>query len=101
MSLEIFLEQSRRSQLINTGGPPELVRVGTVSPAHQLLGYLDLSGSAIVSILTWFNTFVRLWWLSLEDCKQIRKISELLPLSIERVHAHGCTLLEIFQFNNI
>jgi hypothetical protein len=59
---------------------------------------LDLSSSAIVSLPTWFNKFVGLKRLTLEDCKQLRKISELPP-NIGVIYARGCTSLEWFQSN--
>jgi hypothetical protein len=73
VSLEIFLEGSRRSQLFNTEDPPELVGVGTEIPAQQSLRELDLSGSAIVSLPTWFNRFVRLKRLDLKIASNFEK----------------------------
>jgi hypothetical protein len=95
VSLEIVLEQGRRSQLINTGGSPEPVGVGTVFPAHQLLEYLDLSGSTIVSVSTWFNTFVSLKQLYLCGCRQLREILGLPP-SLAKLDAKVYVSLEIF-----
>jgi hypothetical protein len=75
-SLEVFLEEARRSELFNTCVPPDPLRVGTVPPAllplerkFQLecpfnsLELLDLSDSAIVSLPTFFNRFVKLEYL--------------------------------------
>jgi hypothetical protein len=70
VSLAIFLE--------------EPVEVGTVSPTLQLssfwidqldcpssLRYLYLTSSAIVGLPAWFNRFVGLMDLHLEDCKKL------------------------------
>jgi Leucine-rich repeat (LRR) protein len=95
VSLEIFLERSRRSQLFNTEDPTELVGVGTLIPAQQSLRELDLSGSAIVSLPTWFNKFVKLEELSLSNCKQLRE-SLRLPPNVRYVFAQECLSLEIF-----
>jgi hypothetical protein len=64
------------------------------------LRFLDLLGSAIVSLPTWFNTFVGLKDLYLNGCNQLEEIPELPP-NIKEVAADGCTSLERFQFNNI
>ncbi|XP_062157857.1 probable disease resistance protein RPP1 [Alnus glutinosa] len=117
VSLAIFLEEARRSPWFNT--PETLFHVGTIFPAlilgnHVLtesefliqrdcpssLRFLDLSGSAIVSLPTWFNTFVGLKDLYLNGCNQLEEIPELPP-NIKEVAADGCTSLERFQFNNI
>ena len=118
VSLAIFLEEDKRSQLFNT--PPEaLFQVGTVFPAlilgnHVLaesdfliqpdylssLTSLNLSSSAIVSLPAWLNKFVGLEELYLNGCKQLREIPELPP-NIKDVCAQGCTSLERFQFNNV
>jgi hypothetical protein len=71
--------------------------VATESYCPFSLRRLDLSSSAIVSLPTWFNRFVGLQRLFLNDCKQLEEIPELPP-SIERVYANGCTSLETFQF---
>jgi Leucine-rich repeat (LRR) protein len=117
MSLAIFLEEARRSPLFNT--PKALFQVGTIFPALSLgnhvlsesefliqrdcpssLIILDLSGSAIVSLPTWLNTFVGLKDLCLKDCNRLEEIPELPP-NISKVNASGCTSLERFQFNNM
>jgi Leucine-rich repeat (LRR) protein len=117
ISLAIFLEEDKRSQLFNT--PEALFQVGTVFPAlilgnHVLaesdfliqpdylssLRHLDLSSSAIVSLPAWLNKFVGLEELVLNGCKQLREIPELPP-NIKYVYAKGCTSLERFQFNNV
>jgi len=117
VSLAIFLEEARRSPLFNT--PEALFQVGTIFPALSLgnhvlsesdfliqrdcpssLTFLNLSGSAIVSLPTWLNIFVRLEELYLSHCKKLEEIPELPP-NIREVHASGCTSLERFQFNNI
>jgi hypothetical protein len=49
--LEIFLEQGRGSQLINTGGPLEPVRVGTVFPAQQSLEELYYQAALLLAFL--------------------------------------------------
>ncbi|XP_059454790.1 protein SUPPRESSOR OF npr1-1, CONSTITUTIVE 1-like isoform X1 [Corylus avellana] len=101
VSLEIFLEGSRSSQLFNTEDPPEPVGVGIEIPAQQSLSELDLSGcSAIVSLPRFFNRFVQLRSLNLEGCKQLREVPEL-PRNIVDVDLGGCTSLEILPFNNI
>ncbi|XP_059454645.1 disease resistance protein Roq1-like [Corylus avellana] len=94
-SLEIFLEGIRRSQLFNTEDPPELVGVGTEIPAQQSLRELDLSGSAIVSLPTWFNRFVKLEELRLENCKRLQKILGLPP-NVIKVSTWNCLSLEVF-----
>ncbi|XP_059455249.1 disease resistance protein Roq1-like [Corylus avellana] len=113
----LYLNECKQLQKI-LGLPPNLVEVsasGCVSLAILLdeprksveteskdcpssLEYLDLSSSAIVSLPTWFNRFVGLRRLTLEDCKHLREISELPP-KIREVYAHGCTSLERCQFN--
>jgi Leucine-rich repeat (LRR) protein len=117
VSLAIFLEEDKRSQLFNT--PEALFQVGTVFPAlilgnHVLtesdfliqpdylssLKHLNLSSSTIVSLPAWLNKFVGLEDLYLNGCKQLREIPELPP-NIEKVYAKGCTSLERFQFNNV
>jgi Leucine-rich repeat (LRR) protein len=117
VSLAIFLQEARRSPLFDT--PKALFQVGTIFPALSLgnhvltesefliqrdcpssLTFLDLSGSAIVSLPTWFSTFVGLNDLYLKDCNQLEEIPELPP-KIVKVCAGGCTSLERFEFNNI
>ena len=95
VSLEIFLEGSRRSQLFNMEDPQEPVGVGTLIPAQQLLRELDLSGSAIVSLPIWLNRFVKLEELNLTNCKQLREILRLPP-NVRYVYAGECLSLEIF-----
>ncbi|XP_062157899.1 disease resistance protein RPV1-like [Alnus glutinosa] len=117
VSLEIFLEEARRSPLFNA--PEALFQVGTIFPELILgnrvptqsefliqrdcpssLAILDLSRSAIVSLPTWLNTFVGLDFLQLNSCNQLEEIPELPP-NIRQVRAGGCMSLERFQFNNI
>jgi Leucine-rich repeat (LRR) protein len=95
VSLEIFLEGSRRSKLFYTEDPPELVGVGTEIRAQQSLRELDLSGSAIVSLPTWFNRFVRLEKLDLKNCKQLREILELPP-NLRKLSTLNCLSMEVF-----
>ncbi|XP_059451016.1 disease resistance protein RPV1-like [Corylus avellana] len=95
VSLEIFLEGSRRSQLFNTEDPPVPVGVGTEIPGQQSLRELDLSGSAIASLPTWFNRFVRLEKLDLKNCKQLREILGLPP-SLRKLSTCNCLSLEVF-----
>jgi len=67
VSLAIFLEEARKShELIQRDCPSSLE-------------YLYLSNSAIVSLPAWFNRFVGLKRLALDNCKQLREISELPP----------------------
>jgi hypothetical protein len=117
VSLAIFLEEARRSPLFNK--LEALFQVRTIFPALILgnhvptelefliqrdcpssLTFIDLSGSAIVSLPTWFNTFVELNNLYLKDCNQLEEIPELPP-NIVKVCVGGCKSLERFQFNNI
>jgi hypothetical protein len=122
VSLAIFLEEPRRSQLLNTWDPPRPVGVRTASSALQSsslgnnvvtesdflierdcprnLKVLNLSHSAIVSLPTWLNRFVRLEELCLSHCQKLEEIPELPP-NIKNVCANGCTSLERFQYNNI
>jgi hypothetical protein len=79
VSLELFLEEGRRCELFNMWDPPKLVGVKTIFLAQQSLTCLDLSGTPIVSLSTWFNTFVRLRRLYMRGCKQLREILGLLP----------------------
>ncbi|XP_059454810.1 disease resistance protein Roq1-like [Corylus avellana] len=95
LSLEVFLEGSRRSQLFNTKDPPELVGVGTEIPAQQSLRELDLSGSAIVSLPIWFNGFVQLKNLYLDGCKQLREILGLPP-NVIKLSTLNCLSMEVF-----
>ncbi|XP_059455239.1 TMV resistance protein N-like [Corylus avellana] len=113
VSLVILLEETRRSQLFNTWDTQEPVGVGTEFPALQSsslgdsvvtesycpfsLRNLDLTSSAIVSLPTWFNRFVGLQWLFLNDCKQLEEIPELPP-SIEQVYANGCLITENLSY---
>jgi Leucine-rich repeat (LRR) protein len=92
ISLAIFLEKTK-----------SVLTEANLSTRHECpfnLEDLDLSSSAIVSLPAWFNKFVGLKHLSLEDCKQLREISELPP-KIQVVYAHGCMSLERFRFNSI
>ncbi|KAF5468768.1 hypothetical protein F2P56_012896 [Juglans regia] len=57
------------------------------------LEVLDLSGSDIVSIPASIKTFVRLWRLHLDDCKQLQEIMEFPP-NLEELYADGCISLE-------
>ncbi|XP_059455283.1 disease resistance protein RPV1-like [Corylus avellana] len=95
VSLEIFLEGSRKSQLFNTEDPPEPMGVGTEIPAQQSLRKINLSDSAIVSLPTFFNRFVKLEKLYLEGCKQLRKIL-VLPPNVRKLKAWNCSSLEVF-----
>jgi hypothetical protein len=100
VSLEIFLEEARRSQLFNA---PEALTESEFliqRDCPSSLGILNLSGTAIVSLPTWLNTFVGLRSLQLNNCNQLKEIPELPP-NIEQVWAGGCMSLERFQFNNI
>jgi Leucine-rich repeat (LRR) protein len=111
VSLTIFLEEANTLEA--------LFQVGTINPAlilgnHVLteskfliqrdcpssLTELNLSGSAIVSLPTWLNTFVGLEDLHLQGCNQLEEIPELPP-NIEIVRADGCTSLKRFQFNTM
>jgi Leucine-rich repeat (LRR) protein len=106
VSLAIFLEEGRRSQLLNT--PEALFQVGTVFPElilgnHGLtesdfliqrdcpssLTSLNLSGSAIVSLPAWLNKFVGLEYLSLNGCKQLEEIPEL-PSTLKWIDLSDC-----------
>ena len=108
VSLAIFLEEGRKSQLFNT--PEALFQVGTIFPALILgnnalpesdfliqrdcpssLKYLLLIGSAIVSLPVWLNRFARLKYLHLGGCKQLREIPELPPTlrGIDLSDCHG------------
>jgi Leucine-rich repeat (LRR) protein len=92
ISLAIFLEKTK-----------SVLTEANLSTRHECpfnLEDLDLSSSAIVSLPAWFNKFVGLKHLSLEDCKQLREIPELPP-KIQVVYAHGCMSLERFRFNSI
>jgi Leucine-rich repeat (LRR) protein len=122
VSLVIFLEEPRRFQLLNTWDPPGPVGFRTASSTlrssslgdnvvtesdflieHDCpssLKVLDLSRSAIVSLPTWLNRFVRLEELYLSYCKKLEEIPELPP-NIKKVFADGCLSLERFQYNNI
>jgi hypothetical protein len=103
VSLKIFLEEARRS-------PEALFQVGNhvLTESEFLiqrdcpssLTSLDLTGSAVVNLPTWLNTFVGLEILYLECCYQLKEIPELPP-NIKKVYAEGCTSLERFQFHNI
>ncbi|XP_059455255.1 disease resistance protein RPV1-like [Corylus avellana] len=59
---------------------------------------LDLSGSDINILPPCIKRFVGLKWLLLNECKQLRNISEL-PQNVKAVYARGCTALKRFQFN--
>jgi len=122
VSLAIFLEEPRRSQLLKTWDSTKPVGVRTASSALRLsslgnnvvtksdflierdcprnLKVLDLTHSAIVSLHTWLNRFVRLEELYLSHCKKLEEIPKLPP-NIKVVFADGCTSLERFQYNNI
>ncbi|XP_059455272.1 disease resistance protein RPV1-like [Corylus avellana] len=85
VSLDIFLEEHRRSSLIL--GKNVLTESVTSIPRYcpfNSLEYLNLSSTAIVSLPTWFKRFVGLKQLHLEDCKQLREIPEL-PKNIKFV----------------
>jgi len=56
---------------------------------------MAIQPTAIVSLPTWFNEFVGLKRLCLEDCKQLQEIPELPP-NIREVYVRGCTSMEIF-----
>jgi hypothetical protein len=99
VSLAIFLE--------------EPVGFGMVSPTLQSssflidqpdcpssLRYLYLTSSAIVSLPPWFNRFVGLMDIHLEDCKKLREIQELPP-NIRKVYARRCKSLERFHLDKI
>jgi hypothetical protein len=113
LSFEVFLGEARRCQLFNTCVPQDPLWVGTISSAVQpleqkfqlecpfnSLKHLNLSDSAIISLPSLFNSFVRLTTLSLKGCKQLREVSEL-PRNIEYAYLGGCTSLERLPFNNI
>jgi Leucine-rich repeat (LRR) protein len=122
VSLTIFLEEARSSQLLNTLDPQEPVGVRMTSPTLQSLSLgnnvvtktdfsiqhdcpsslksINLSYSSIVSLPTWLNRFVGLEELYLDGCKQLREIPELPP-NIKNVYVRGCTSSERFQFHNI
>jgi Leucine-rich repeat (LRR) protein len=57
------------------------------------LEYLYLSGTKIITIPESLSRFPRLWFLSVENCKQLREIQGL-PQSIRYVHARDCILLD-------
>ncbi|XP_059455279.1 disease resistance protein RPV1-like [Corylus avellana] len=95
VSLEIFLEGSRKSHLFNTEDPPEPMGVGTEIPAQQSLREIDLSYSAIVSLPILFNKFVKLEVLRLKNCKQLRQIL-VLPPNVRKVKAPYCSSLKVF-----
>jgi hypothetical protein len=112
VSLAIFLKEVRLYPLFN---PEALLKVGVLTLGNDALteprfwmqrdcpynlSILNLSGSAIVSLPTWLNTFYGLQILLLSSCNQLEEIPEL-PRSIREVRADGCTSLERFQFNNI
>jgi Leucine-rich repeat (LRR) protein len=59
------------------------------------LATLNLSGTAIVTIPPCMGRFIHLEVLTLENCKQLRKILGLPP-NIKRVRAEGCMSLETF-----
>ncbi len=54
---------------------------------------LYLSGTKIITIPESLSRFPRLWFLSVENCKQLREIQGL-PQSIRYVHARDCILLD-------
>jgi hypothetical protein len=108
-SLAKFLEEPRRSQLLNTWNPLQSLSVRNnvkTEPNFLIeldcptsLKVLDLSHSAIVSLPAWLNRFVGLEELYLNGCKQLEEIPELPP-NIKKVYATGCTSLERFQFSS-
>jgi Leucine-rich repeat (LRR) protein len=100
VSLKIFLEDARRSPLFNA--PKALTESEFLiqRDCPSSLGILNLSGTAIVSLPTWLNTFVGLDMLYLNSCNQLEELPELPP-NIREVRAGGCMSLERFQFNNI
>jgi Leucine-rich repeat (LRR) protein len=100
VSLAIFLEEARRSHLLNMRNPPGPVNFLIQHDCPSSLRSLDLSGSAIVSLPSWLNEFVGLEELYLKDCKKLEEIPEL-PSNIKYVDARGCTSLERFQFNTV
>ncbi|KAF5464315.1 hypothetical protein F2P56_014399 [Juglans regia] len=77
--------------LTNSG----LSKSNFLGPFHFFpkLGYLDLLGSDIVSIPSSIKTYVRLWYVSLNDCKQLQEIKEFPP-NLKVVSASGCISLE-------
>jgi Leucine-rich repeat (LRR) protein len=106
VSLAIFLEEGRISQLFNT--PEALFQVGTIFPALILgnnvlpesdfliqrdcpssLKRLVLLGSAIVSLPVWLNRFAGLEELYLGGCKQLREIPELPP-TLQKIDLSDC-----------
>lgn len=106
VSLAIFLEEGRISQLFNA--PDALFQVGTIFPALILgnnvlpesdfliqrdcpssLRFLSLLGSAIVSLPVWLNRFAGLEKLYLGGCKQLRDIPELPP-TLRMIDLSGC-----------
>jgi Leucine-rich repeat (LRR) protein len=103
VSLEIFLEEARRSpealfQVANHVLTESKFLIQRDCPSS--LRSLDLSGSAVVNLPTWLNTFVGLEDLCLGCCYQLKEIPELPP-NIKEVYAEVCTSLERFQFHNI
>jgi hypothetical protein len=106
VSLAMFLEKGRRSQLFNA--PEALFQVGTVFPALILgnhvrtesdfliqpdcpssLEYLYLSGTAIVILPVWLNKFVGLKRLYLAGCKQLGEIPKL-PTTLDLIDLSNC-----------
>ncbi|XP_042940635.1 inactive disease resistance protein RPS4-like isoform X1 [Carya illinoinensis] len=77
--------------LMNSG----LSKSNFFGPFHFFpnLYFLNLSGSDIVSIPTSIKTFVRLWYLILNDCKQFQEIKEFPP-NLKVVKTRGCISLE-------
>ncbi|XP_040996292.1 disease resistance protein RPV1-like isoform X2 [Juglans microcarpa x Juglans regia] len=77
--------------LTNSG----LSKSNFLGPFHFFpkLGYLELLGSDIVSIPSSIKTYVRLWYVSLNDCKQLQEIKEFPP-NLKVVSASGCISLE-------
>ncbi|XP_042966107.1 disease resistance protein RPS4B-like [Carya illinoinensis] len=70
--------------------------LGMLTTFYSTLEVLNLSGSNIVVILPeWIRGFVRLWFLRLCHCEQLKEILELPP-NIKEVDVSGCISLESF-----
>ena len=117
VSLAMFLEQGRRSQLFNA--PETLFQVGTVFPALILgnhvrtesdfliqpdfpssLEHLYLSGSAIVNLPVWLHKFVGLKRLYLAGCKQLGEIPKL-PTTLDWIDLSNCHRLRENMGDNL
>ena len=105
VSLAIFLEEFRRSQSgVGMGFPGNNVQTESdfliQCDCPSSLEYLYLSSSSIVSLPTWFNKFVGLKRLALNDCKQLREISELPP-TIGWIDLSNCHELQATVGNDL